>query len=88
MTAKLVFFSAAAALTLSACGTVANQTVGTINVDGDDYELRTRTIERANGSFDITSVRVNGYYITCLPDSPNDCESKVRNGLSARIDRS
>jgi hypothetical protein len=76
----------ACALLLTACGSVTNQQVSTIVVDGNAYEYRQRTIDGQGGSYTSTSVRVGGSYYNCLPDSPGDCEAAVRRGLS-RIGR-
>lgn len=74
-------FLCAAGLLLSACGSVVNESTSSINVDGRSYELRSRTIQGANGSYDTSSVRVNGVYYQCLPASPGSCEGAVREGL-------
>jgi hypothetical protein len=44
---------------------------------GETYQLRTVTVQRADGPEEITSVVYRGNSRVCLPDSPNDCESKA-----------
>ncbi len=63
---------------LAACGEVVNETTSTLVVDGNAYELRTRTIQGQNGTFDQSSVKVQNRIYTCLPNSPGDCEATVR----------
>ncbi|MFK7879967.1 hypothetical protein [Roseobacter sp.] len=63
-----------------------NETRNTIVVDGEPYDIRTRTIDGPNGTYQTSSVRVYGFYYTCIPDSPNDCEAAVRNGLENPVD--
>ncbi|MGC3939218.1 hypothetical protein ACOTTU_15550 [Roseobacter sp. EG26] len=66
---------------LSACASVSNETFSPIVVDGDTYQLRTRTIEGPNGAYETTSARVDGIYYLCRINSPGDCEAAVRRGL-------
>lgn len=73
-------FLIAAAILLSACGSVTNETTSTINVDGRNYELRTRTIQGPNGTYDTSSVRVNGAYVQCIPSSPGSCRGAIQDG--------
>ncbi|MEP2030393.1 MAG: hypothetical protein ABJI96_16985 [Paracoccaceae bacterium] len=68
-----------AALLLSACGSVVNETNSSIVINGRTYELRTRTIQGSNGTYDTSSVRVNGTYYQCQPDSPGSCKAAVTN---------
>lgn len=72
-------FLISTAILLSACGSVTNETTSSIVVDRNTYELRTRTIQGPNGAYDTSSVRVNGTYRQCQPDSPGSCEAAVRN---------
>jgi hypothetical protein len=65
---------------LAACGTVESQSSSTIVVDGRSYEVRERIINGPSGPYAHTSVRVRGNYVSCLPDSPGDCEAAVRAG--------
>jgi hypothetical protein len=78
MKAKMAFLAGFGLL--AACGTVESQSSGSIVVDGQSYELRERMINGPTGPYTNTSVRVRGNYITCLPDSPGDCEAAVRAG--------
>ncbi len=77
---KPIIFLFSTALVLSACGTVTNETKGTIVLDGRTYELRTRTIQGSNGSYDTSSVRAHGTWRICLPASPGSCEAAIRRG--------
>lgn len=70
-------------LVLTACGTVENESKSSITVDGNAYELRTEQIEGPNGTYDNTSVIVNGRMYLCKPDSPNDCEDAVIQALNS-----
>lgn len=74
-------FLVATGLLLSACGSVTNESTSSINVDGRNYELRTRTIQGSIGSYETSSVRVRGVFYQCLPNSPGSCEGAVRDGL-------
>ncbi len=74
------------ALLLGACASVVDESTGTVLVNGRAYELRTRTMEGPNGTFQTTQVMVRGMPQVCKPDSPGDCEAAVRRGLS-RPDR-
>lgn len=85
MTGKWQFVLVAVAL--SACASVSNETVRTITLDGRSYDLRTRTIEGTNGTFETSSVKVHGSYFQCKPDSPGDCEAAVRTGRNSGSDR-
>ena len=75
---KLRLILVTTALFLSACATAQNENFSTINLNGRDYELRTRTMSGASGSFVQNSVLAHGTWRTCLPDSPGDCEAAVR----------
>ena len=77
---KPIVFLFASALVLSACGTVTNETRGTINLDGRTYELRTRTMQGSDGSYNTSSVRAKGTWRQCLPASPGSCEAAIRRG--------
>ncbi len=66
-------------LILPACAEVKNESFSTITLKGREYELRTRTIEGANGPYVTHSVRANTGYRTCNPDSPGSCEAALRN---------
>ncbi|MBW4707029.1 hypothetical protein KX928_04425 [Roseobacter sp. YSTF-M11] len=74
----------AVAFVLSACATISDETSvpavleGGLN-DGEKYEIRTRTLHGANGTYAQTRVVYKGFARTCILDSPNDCESKARN---------
>ncbi|WP_187429471.1 hypothetical protein ROLI_032610 [Roseobacter fucihabitans] len=87
MIQKMAFISATALLALGACATVSSETISTVVVDGEAYDVRTRTIEGANGSYETSSVRVNARYYLCILDSPGDCEAAARRGLEDPIDR-
>ena len=80
--APLVVF----ALLLASCGTVENTKTGVITVRDENYELRTRTIDGPQGTYEHTSVNVRGIYFPCKIDSPGDCEGAVHQGLE-RVDR-
>ena len=67
------------ATVLSACAEVENESYSTITLNGREYELRTRTMEGANGPYVTHSVRVNTGYRTCDPDSPGSCQAAIRN---------
>lgn len=69
-------------LVLTACATVVDERRSSIVVDGRSYELRTRLIDGPNGTFEHTSVFVYQTPVMCQPDSPGDCEGKVRRTLS------
>ncbi|MEM1075742.1 MAG: hypothetical protein AAF665_06380 [Pseudomonadota bacterium] len=82
---KLIHLLICSAVLLTGCTTVLNETRGSIVVDGEVYETRTRLLENSGGTFESTSVFVRNTPFSCLPDSPNDCASKVRRNRD-RID--
>lgn len=75
--ARKVLFGAALIL-LAGCADVQNETFSTITLNGRDYDLRTRTVSGAGGTFVQHSVLAYGTWRTCLPDSPGSCEGAVR----------
>ena len=83
---KPTAFLIGTALLLSACGSVVNETTGSYVVDGKSYELRTRTVQGSNGTYDTSSIRVNGTYYQCRPESPGSCKAAVTNA-NFRADR-
>lgn len=87
MIGKLAIIPAATLIALSACGTVTNESFSTIEVNDDTYNIRTRTIDGPNGSYQTSSVQVYGLQYQCLPESKGDCEAAVRRGLDGPIDR-
>lgn len=81
---RSAFCSIAAAVMLTACATVTNETrtpqvLQTGFYAGERYELRQRTIEGRNGPYQQTSVVYRGYTRICLIDSPRDCELAALN---------
>lgn len=82
MTLKPLWIFAAAALTLGACGTVTDERLTPIVVDGQTFELRTRTIDGPNGAYETTSAEVYNIHYPCKIDSPGDCEGAVLRGLN------
>ncbi|WP_300036304.1 hypothetical protein [uncultured Roseobacter sp.] len=68
-------------LLLAACGTVTSQETSTIRFEGDDYLLRTQTIDQGGRSYTTSHVQVLNRWYLCIPDSPGDCQSAVRTGL-------
>jgi hypothetical protein len=66
---------------LAGCGEVTDVRTETRQLEkgfgGHTYQLRTITVQRADGPEEITSVVYRGRSRLCLPDSPNDCESKA-----------
>ena len=69
----------AAALLLSGCATVSNETRTPAVLKsgfyaGERYEIRRRLIDGPSGTFEQTSVVYKGQARTCIFDSPNDCE--------------
>lgn len=85
MFSKLIYLPFIATLALGACTTVAQERLSTIDVDGESYVLRTRTIEGPNGPYETTSARVRGAHFLCKIDSPGDCEAAVRRGRESNI---
>lgn len=83
---KQITFLFATSLWLGACASVTNETKSTIALDGRTYELRTRTMQGANGSYNTSSVLAHGTWRLCLPESPGSCEAAIRNNNS-RSDR-
>lgn len=75
---KKVFLAACAAI-VCGCSTVQNEEFSTIVLNGREYDLRTRTMQGANGTFVTHSVRTNSGYRMCDPGSPGSCEAAIRN---------
>lgn len=75
------------ALLLGACATITEESRSSIVVDGEVYELRTRTIDTGGRTYVKTDAMVGGFAVTCIPSSPGDCEAAVRNGLNRFDDR-
>lgn len=75
-----------AAVGLAGCGEVVEESYGTIVVDGQNYDVRSRVIDGPNGSYTKTSVIVGNVPHTCLPDSPGDCRAAVKQAKN-NIDR-
>jgi hypothetical protein len=69
----------AVALSLSACVSVENESIGTIELNGQAYELRTRTMSGPQGSFVTHAIKANdGSYRSCDPDTPSTCRSALQ----------
>lgn len=61
-------------LTLGACASVQNESYSTINIDGRDYQLRSRTLNGPQGTFENYAIRANdGSFRSCDPDTPRSC---------------
>ena len=81
--------------TLAACSTVVDEKTTTAVLRdgfyaGTQYQIRTRTMQGANGTYTQTSVVYNGVTAVCIPDSPGDCENAARNlidGIYVRSER-
>lgn len=76
-------FAALGLLVLAACAPIQSETRSTIVVDGSSYVLRTQTVAGRNGPFERTSVIVQNHPVTCLADSPGDCEAAARDARSS-----
>lgn len=79
---KLIHIAALFVLAMGACTKVSTRSDGAVIVDDRSYALETRTISGSSGTFEQTKVVVYGVPYTCLPDSPGDCEAKVRRALN------
>ncbi|GIT87667.1 MULTISPECIES: hypothetical protein [Roseobacter] len=71
-----------AAVVLGGCAEVIEEKYGSIVVDGQTYELRSRVMDGRNGTYTHTSVIVRNVPQTCLPESPGDCRAAVKNALN------
>lgn len=69
-------------IAVAGCGTVEDVQRTTIEVDGRAYTLETREITTGNRSFNQTAAVVRQRRVTCLIDSPGDCEAAVREARS------
>lgn len=68
---------------LGACAALVEEVRNTITVDGVDYQTRTRTYARPDGSgFDSTQVIFNGRGYYCDDQGSDSCEDTVRALLS------
>lgn len=70
-------------LAVAGCGPAVNETRTAAVLEdsfyaGEPYEIVTRTIQGANGSFDQTRVVYSGRTRPCILDSPNDCQLAAR----------
>lgn len=68
---------------LNACGEVLNVRTSTVEYLGRSYTVTTETIQSGNRTYDVSRVRVNGRTVTCLVDSPGDCEAAVEQAINA-----
>lgn len=64
---------------LGACATVVDETRTNAVIEkgfntGERYQIRTRTLEGANGTYEQTSVIYRSVSRVCIKDSPGDCE--------------
>ncbi len=63
---------------LVGCATIENESFSTIILNGEAYDLRTRTMTSANRSYVTHSVRIGGSkWVPCIPDSPGSCEAAI-----------
>ena len=76
MTRKMVLGTTL--ILVTGCAEIQNETLSTITLNGREYPLRTRTISGPDGSYVQHSVKAQGTYRSCLPDSPGSCEAAVR----------
>ena len=63
-----------ALIVLTACGSVEEETLSTMNIDGREYNFRTQTINGPQGTFQTHAIQAsNGSWRTCDPTYPKDC---------------
>ncbi|MGA9434838.1 MAG: hypothetical protein WBV62_11450 [Roseobacter sp.] len=71
-------------LALSACSTVESETFTTIDLNGRDYQLRTRTINGPQGTFETHAIRAgDGSFRSCDPQSPQSCRAALNTRRSS-----
>lgn len=87
MSGRLLLLCGAGVIALGGCASVSSETFKTIVLEGRSFELRTRTIDGPNGSYETSSVRVRGSYYLCKPDSPGDCEAAIKTARKGGSDR-
>ena len=71
---------------LTACTPTEPVSRSTIVVDGREYPLETRVVTQGGRTFEHTVVIVRQRRVTCLPDSPGDCEGAAREARSSSSD--
>jgi hypothetical protein len=71
-----------APLILGACATVVSETRQPLVVGNATYEVRIRTMEGPNGTFQTADAMVGGVSVPCRIDSPGDCEAAARRGIN------
>ena len=84
------FYAGIALATLAACATVEGETRTTAVVQdgfykGEVYQVRTQTLNGAQGEFERSSVVYRGFSRVCRANSPGDCE-KAAVSLIEEID--
>lgn len=82
-----VLFVTALSLVVTGCATIESESIGEVVVNGRSYELRTRTLNGPNGTYESSHVVVRGNTEVCRPQSPGDCEAAVRRAQNQFRDR-
>lgn len=63
---------------VSGCTAIESESFSTILLDGEPYDLRTRTMRNDRKIYVTYSVRIGGSkWVPCLPDSPGSCEAAI-----------
>lgn len=77
----------AVGVALFACTTVIEERITTGVYQGEEYEIRTRTLQGRNGPFEHSSAVFKGATLVCRIDSPGDCEKAAQHLINGYDDR-
>lgn len=80
---KLQAFVFSTLVLLGGCAEIVDENVTEAFVEdgfyqGERYFVRTRTMQGANGTFEVTNVVYKGFARQCILTSPGDCETAGR----------
>jgi hypothetical protein len=80
---RLTSLSLCAALLLPACSTVLDESRQSFtSASGFTYEVRTRTMQGPQGTYQTSDALAGGVATPCRIDSPGDCEAAARRGIN------
>lgn len=75
-------------MAVSACAsTIIDERTTTGVYIGEQYEIRTRTLQGRDGPYEHSSAVYKGVSKVCRVDSPGDCEKAAQNLINAFDDR-
>ena len=69
---------------IAGCAQTSDETYSTITLNGEEYPLRTITVDGPDGPYQLSGVKVRSQYHRCLPESPGDCEAVAQIAIDQR----